>query len=124
MRNKRLPYRRELKFLARKLRKKSTLSEVLLWMEIKDRRINGYQFHRQVPVLDYIMDFFCHELMLAIEIDGNSHEDPLVAENDIVRQTRIEALGITFLRFDDINVKREISVVVDTIIDYAERHGK
>jgi len=72
-RNTIIPYRKELKSLARKLRKNSTLSEVLLWIEIKNKQLEGFQFHRQVPMLDYIVDFYCHELKLVIEIDGDSH---------------------------------------------------
>ena len=63
------PYRRDLRQKARVLRKNSTLGEVLLWRAIKGRRV-GCEFHRQVPVGDYIVDFFCHEKALAVEIDG------------------------------------------------------
>jgi len=49
------------------------LLEVLLWNQIKGKAF-GYEFHRQVPVDEFIVDFYCHELMLAIEIDGNSHD--------------------------------------------------
>lgn len=73
MRNKIIPYNPKLKEYARYLRNNSTLSEVLLWQKIKNKSF-GVQFHRQVPLLDYIVDFYCHELMLVIEIDGNSHD--------------------------------------------------
>jgi very-short-patch-repair endonuclease len=73
-RNTIIPYSPKLKQFARDLRNNSTLSEVLLW-----RQINGlalrYELHRQVPIDEFIVDFYCHELMLAIEIDGNSHND-------------------------------------------------
>jgi len=72
MANKIIPYNPKLKALARQLRKNSTLSEVLLWQKIKQKGY-GVQFHRQVPLLEYIVDFYCHELKLAIEIDGDSH---------------------------------------------------
>lgn len=62
-----------LKQLARELRKNSTLSEVLLWDELNKKKL-GFEFHRQVPIKNYIVDFFCHELMLAIEVDGSSHD--------------------------------------------------
>ncbi len=60
MKNKIIPYQPYLKELARKLRKNSTLSEVLLWQKIKQRAYE-VQYHRQVPMLDYIVDFYCHE---------------------------------------------------------------
>ncbi|CAN5440822.1 hypothetical protein BH23BAC3_BH23BAC3_17010 [soil metagenome] len=75
MPNKILPYDPKLKMLARELRNNMTLCEVLLWQEIRDRKL-GVQFHRQVTILRYIVDFYCHELQLAIEVDGQSHDHP------------------------------------------------
>ena len=68
-----IPYNPKLKKLARKLRNKSTKSEVLLWNYLKGRQIKGFDFHRQKPIGNYIVDFYCSELLLAIEIDGESH---------------------------------------------------
>jgi very-short-patch-repair endonuclease len=111
MPNKIIPYNKSLKHLARKLRKESTLSEVLLWKQIKGKAI-GYEFHRQVPVDNFIVDFFCHELCLAIEIDGSSHDNELAIANDITRQQRLEGMGLRFIRFTDKDVKTNISGVV------------
>ena len=72
-RNKLIPYNPALRQLSRKLRKESTFSEILLCQKIKWKAL-GVEFHRQVPVNKYIVDFYCHELMLAIEIDGSSHD--------------------------------------------------
>ena len=72
--NKKIPYNPKLKQLAQNLRKKSTLGEVLLWQRLKGKAIKGRDFHRQKPIGNYIVDFFCSDLMLAIEIDGVSHE--------------------------------------------------
>ena len=74
MKNKIIPYNPKLKELARELRKNSTLSEVLLWIKIKGKAM-GVEFHRQVPIDNFIVDFYCHELMLTIEIDGSSHDE-------------------------------------------------
>jgi very-short-patch-repair endonuclease len=68
-----IPYNPKLKILARQLRNNSTLSKVLLWNKIRGKAL-GYEFHRQVPIDEFIVDFFCHELLLAIEIDGSSHD--------------------------------------------------
>ena len=87
MANKIIPYNPKLKVLARQLRKNSTLSEVLLWQRIKQKAY-GIQFHRQVPLLEYIVDFYCHELKLAIEIDGDSHN--FKDDYDIKRQKELE----------------------------------
>ena len=59
--------------LARQLRNDSTLSEVPLWNELKHKQMNGYDFHRLKPFDNYIVDFFCPALRLAIEIDGKDH---------------------------------------------------
>lgn len=85
MPNKIPPYNPKLKELARQLRKNMTLGEVLLWQEIRNRKL-GVQFHRQVPIKEYIVDFYCHELLLVIEIDGSTHDHPEVAVNDLQRQ--------------------------------------
>lgn len=85
MPNKIPPYNPKLKELARQLRKNMTLGEVILWQEIRNRKL-GVQFHRQVPIKEYIVDFYCHELLLVIEIDGSTRDHPEVAVNDLQRQ--------------------------------------
>ena len=73
----------------------------------------GYDFHRQKPLGEYIVDFFCNELMLAIEIDGPSHEGQ--EEQDKERQEKLERMGIKFLRFNDEEVFYNIGKVLNTI---------
>ena len=105
MKNKIITYNPKLKEYARQLRNNSTLSEVLLWQKIKNKAL-GVQFHRQVPLKEYIVDFYCHELMLAIEIDGDSHLYKY--DYDTKRQGELEQLGITFVRFLDKDVKQNM----------------
>jgi very-short-patch-repair endonuclease len=121
-RNKIIPYRKDLKQLARKLRKNSTIAEILLWSELKNKQIIGFQFHRQVPILDYIVDFYCHEIQLAIEIDGSTHDFIEVGLNDESRQTRLEVEGVIFLRFDDLQVKQNMASVIDEITNWIEQN--
>ncbi|GAA0738868.1 endonuclease domain-containing protein [Gaetbulibacter jejuensis] len=109
MPNKIIPYKPELREYARHLRKNSTMSEILLWQNIKNRAF-GVQFHRQVPMLDYIVDFYCHEIGLAIEIDGSSHEHKYFY--DARRQGRLEKEGVVFIRFSDIEVKQNMFSVL------------
>ena len=104
-----IPYNSGLKAFARKLRLNSTLSEVLLWQNIKGKSY-GYQFHRQVPIDEYIVDFYCHELQLAIEIDGSTHYNNF--EADEIRQKKLESLGVNFIRFSDYDVKRNMNDVL------------
>ena len=112
MKNKIIPYNPKLKEYAKELRKNSTLSEVLLWQQIKNKAL-GVQFHRQVPMLEYIVDFYCHELMLAIEIDGDSHLYKY--EYDNKRQGELEKEGVVFLRFTDLEIKRNMFSVGITL---------
>ena len=125
MANKIIPYNPKLKALARQLRKNSTLTEVLLWQKIKQRGY-GVQFHRQVPLLEYIVDFYCHELMLVIEVDGDSHD--FKDEYDGKRQEKLETQGITFLRFSDVDVKQNIfsvlTVVEETVAVLVQNRSK
>ena len=113
MKNPISPYRKDIRAKAKELRNNSTLSEILLWKEIKNRQIDGVQFHRQVPMLDFIVDFYSHEIQLAIEIDGDSHNDKV--EYDSSRQQKLEVYGIRFLRFDELDVKRNMRWVLDEI---------
>lgn len=92
-----IPYRSDLKQIARRLRKKSTLSEVLLWNKLKGKKILGYQFNRQKPVGDYVVDFYCKKLGLVIEIDGISHN--IKMESDKLRQKRLESFGLKVIQF-------------------------
>jgi very-short-patch-repair endonuclease len=108
-----LSYDPNLKELAKQLRKNSTLSEVLLWQQLKGKQMKGYDFHRQKPIQHYIVDFFCHELMLAIEIDGITHNEKIAY--DMQRQKQIELLGIQFLRFTDEDIKGNLAGVLETI---------
>jgi very-short-patch-repair endonuclease len=116
------PYNPILKELAKKLRNNSILSEVLLWNQLKHGKMKGYDFHRQKPILNYIVDFFCNELELAIEIDGDTHDSEKAYKNDAVRQQEVEKLGIHFLRFTDLDVKRNMAWVLRTIERWIEEH--
>ena len=88
----------------------------------------GYDFHRQKPLDNYIVDFFSNELMLAIEIDGDSHDSEDAVKKDIIRQNELESLGIQFLRFDDLEIKKEMAAVLEIIenwiIDFEEKYGR
>jgi len=118
--NKIIPYNSKSKPFARKLRNVSTLSEVLLWKQIKAKSL-GIEFHRQVPIDKYIVDFYCHELKLAIEIDGGSH-DNLAKDNE--RQQRLEHFGIRFIRFADKTVKHDMNNVIWALEGMIEQFQK
>jgi very-short-patch-repair endonuclease len=96
-----------------------THGEILLWNELKGKRL-GFRFSRQIPIDNFIVDFYCKDLMLVIEVDGESHYHDDQPAKDKVRQDRLESLGIRFLRFDDSDVKNNISWVVKEIMLWIE----
>jgi len=113
MKRKIIPYKPHLRELARKLRNESTLTEIMLWYELKGRKLRGYDFDRQKPIDDYIVDFYCKDLQLVIEIDGESHIGE--EEYDKARQLRLESLGVRFLRFDSMDVRYNLDKVIKEI---------
>ena len=120
IRKKIVPYSPRLKQTARTLRKNMTLGEVILWQHIRRRQIKGYQFLRQKPIGEYIVDFFCKELMLAIEVDGESHEGR--QREDEERQEKLKKLGVRFLRFQDSHVKQDLANVLKRIEMWIEEN--
>ena len=113
-------YNPRLKKLARQLRRNSTLGEVLLWNELKRKQMMGYDFHRQKPIGEYIVDFYCPRLRLVIEIDGDSHF--MREKKDAERQQKLEGVGLRFLRLDDLDVKFQMEKVLVTIRQWIEQH--
>jgi len=123
VRRKIIPYNPKLKHLAKALRKNMTLSEVLLWQELKGKQVMGYDFDRQRPINNYIVDFYCKELQLAIEIDGDSHGYEEVIHNDEKRQIKLELLGVKFLRFDDMDIKTDLGDVIEEIEQWIRQNS-
>ncbi len=81
--------------------------------EVVGRKLRGYQFMRQKPIGEYIVDFFCSRLKLVIEIDGESHAGKEAC--DRMRQKKLEALGLTFLRFEELAVRYNLDRVIQSI---------
>jgi very-short-patch-repair endonuclease len=122
VRHRLLPYNPRLKQIARVLRSNMTVAEILIWNRLKGKRLFGCDFHRQKPIDEFIVDFYCPNLFLAIEIDGDSHEGKL--EKDGRRQREIEKFGVHFLRFPDEEVKRNFDGVVRSIEDWIENQSE
>ena len=110
-----IPYNPKLTSLARKLRNKSTETEIYLWLKLKGKQMYGYDFHRQKPIDNYILDFFCYDLLLGIEVDGYSHEILEVYNKDRIKEKRMNELGITILRFSDFEVLKDMENVIRAI---------
>jgi very-short-patch-repair endonuclease len=95
-------YNKALRSKAKSLRSTMTKAEACLWKYVlSGRKLNGFQFRRQRPVLRYIADFMCKELKLIIEVDGITHTYESVHENDIKKQEELEKAGFAILRFTD-----------------------
>jgi very-short-patch-repair endonuclease len=110
-----IPYNPKLTVLARKLRNESTETEIYLWLKLKGKQMYGYDFHRQKPIDNYILDFFCYDLLLGIEVDGYSHEILEVYNKDRIKEKRMNELGITILRFSDFEVLKDMENVIRAI---------
>jgi very-short-patch-repair endonuclease len=104
---------------ARSLRRAMTPAEARLWRALRGRRFDGLKFRRQFPIGPYFLDFYCHELGLAIEIDGETHLGK--ETHDDRRQKMIEATGITVLRFWNTQVYDEYDAVLEAIWQMCER---
>ena len=117
-----IPYNKKRIQFAKKLRREMTLGEVLLWKEIKGKKL-GIRFSRQIAIDNFIVDFYSKDLRLAIEVDGESHNQDGQPEKDKIRQDRLESLGVRFLRFDDLDVKHNISWVVEQIRLWIGKNG-
>jgi very-short-patch-repair endonuclease len=99
--------------LARAFRKAPALTERRLWALLRDRRLGGVKFRRQVPVGPYVADFLCFERRLIVEADGPLH-DP---ERDAVRDAWLTAQGFRVLRFANAAVRDDRDVVLDRILE-------
>ena len=113
-----IPYNPKLKELARNLRNNSTKAEIILWLKLKNSQFYGYDFHRQKPLDNYIVDFYCSELSLAIEIDGYSHELIAVHIKDIKKEKRLNEVGVKILRFTDSQVLKDMENVIRALEFY------
>ncbi|TRX20927.1 endonuclease domain-containing protein [Flavobacterium franklandianum] len=119
-----IPYNPKLKEYARQLRNDSTKTEIFLWLKLKGKQMYGYDFHRQKPIDNYILDFFCYELMLGIEVDGFSHEFLEVYNKDTIKEKKMNVLGINVLRFSDEQVLKDMENVIRVIENYIFEYEK
>ena len=104
-----------MKSLARKLRKQATDAELLIWKHLRARQLNGYKFRRQHVIEPYIVDFFCMEAMLIIEVDGGQHTDQRI--NDNIRTAYLQSQGYRVIRFWNNEIVDDIDIVLEKILN-------
>jgi very-short-patch-repair endonuclease len=104
---------------ARRLRRGQTDAERVLWLRLRDRRLNGWKFKRQVPIDRYVADFCCEQARLIIELDGGQHT--VQTEKDAKRTEILEAMGYLVLRFWNNDVLKNTSGVLEAILEAIEQ---
>jgi very-short-patch-repair endonuclease len=101
--------------IARKLRRNQTDAERALWFRLRDRRLRGLKFRRQMPIDRYVVDFCCEAARLIIELDGGQHVER--SQQDVERTAALEAHGYLVLRFWNNDVLRNIEGVLQSIVE-------
>jgi very-short-patch-repair endonuclease len=115
-----LPYNQNLKEISKDLRKRLTEAEKHLWERLKNKHL-GYIFYRQKPIGDYIVDFYCNQAKLVVEVDGGYHLANEAAGNDRVRNEYMKNLGLTVLRFNNKEVLENVDTVVTKIKEHLDK---
>jgi len=100
---------------AESLRKTETYPEKVLWEALRNKRLDGLKFRRQHPINRFIVDFYCHEYKLVVEIDGSIHDDKDVKEKDIYRENELKNYGLKIVRFTNQEVTKNINQVLNAI---------
>jgi len=112
------------KELRQSLRAEMPSAESVLWSKLRRRQLLGCKFRRQYSVGTYVVDFYCAELRLAIELDGDSHYESGAQARDKERERFIKSFGIDFLRFRNVEVFEQLNEVLDSIARTALKHPK
>jgi very-short-patch-repair endonuclease len=103
---------RELVKKARELRGNMTLAEIILWSRIRSKKIDGFKFRRQQPIFDYVVDFYCDELRLIIEVDGEIHSLQDEVEFDVKRDKLLNINGYHILRLNNLEIQTDINSAI------------
>ncbi len=113
--------KKEISENARELRNNMTLAEILLWSKLRMRKVEGYKFRRQQKIFDYIVDFYCHELKLVIEADGEIHSLPEQAEKDKRRDKILKINGYHVLHLANFEIESDLSGSVGKIKSFISK---
>jgi very-short-patch-repair endonuclease len=108
--------RQDQKNLRRTLRRIMPEPERRLWLRIKSKQLNGLKFRRQFGAASFVLDFYCPEIKLAVEIDGHSHGESRETGKDARREEALSALGIRVVRYDNEQVMKDIDGVMQDLL--------
>lgn len=106
---------------AKELRSRMTPAEIILWDKVRNKQILGLRFRRQHPISQFIVDFYCHQARLVIEIDGDIHQLPEVKERDDGRTFELEKFGLKVIRFKNDEVINNLPKVIYEITDLCKK---
>jgi len=97
---------------AKELLDSPTRAEEFLWEKIRRNQLSGFKFRRQHPIANFIADFYCHEVRLVIEVDGNIHDETEQMDYDQGKEYDLESMGLRIIRFKNKEVLSDIDSVV------------
>ena len=112
---------KDTKDLRRGLRATATPAEITLWQYLKRSQVGGLKFRRQHSIGAYILDFYCPEIKLDIELDGEIHNTPMAYEHDAIRTNYLNQQGITILRYHNDVVFKNVQGIIESVLHFAER---
>jgi len=104
------------KNIRRVLRQQPITCERILWGKIRNKRLGGFKFKRQFSIGRFIVDFYCAEAKLAIEIDGATHGNDKEARYDEMRQKFLQEQGLFVKRYTNTEVKENLESVLESIL--------
>jgi len=106
---------KDLKKRAVELRNNMTKAEIVLWSRLRMRQVAGLKFRRQQPIFDYIVDFYCHEIKLVIEVDGEIHTLPEQRKSDMLRNKILTINGYNVIHFSNHEIETNLDSVIKKI---------
>ncbi len=112
---KRIHNKKELESRRKRLRKNATPAEAFLWKYLQQKKLEGRKFRRQHSILNFIVDFYCPEEELVVELDGQGHMNPTTEEKDDLRTQQLETIGLKVIRFENKSVFDNLDWVLEEI---------
>ncbi|WP_337865041.1 endonuclease domain-containing protein [Ignavibacterium sp.] len=119
--SKKIFNKKELKPRRKGLRNNSTYAEVFFWQQVKGRQLEGRKFRRQTSIGSYVVDFYCPEEKLVVELDGDVHFNTEAVDYDKERTEFLESVGLKVIRFENQDVLSNTEYVLSKIKEYFDK---